>query len=1358
MRTDAAASADRPRTTPAGADRRRLLPPLALYSHRTEHLDASLGDRRPPRHDASGSDSAAVVVPAVGEQERPHTTGALGPTGTGCVTVPAHSWFDPVSPEFPYSTHRALLFHRNSPVSRGLAERRAEAEAEERRREETETLHRRTEATLRIQAVFRGKKVRRICKKKRDIEEEGQVDRVRREAERRREAATKIQATFRGSRERQTHTRKQKNNTARSRRQRKKTRKLAKRQQKAHQQKRRAEQKTHRARERQQKAQRAKSQAEDARRAAEKEAKEAKQAAADAEQAARATRERIHEWRDKANKLRSEHDDAQRKREVAAKQQMAAMEMQAKSSERLERAKIAQQIEAEGSNAQSQAAAVDKDEDHRVKEECHVRALQFFASERQEPMEPKPMPLLKVQITRLLEAKVIDDASCDRRGHVRRSLPGFIYERFTKDYGGPQMAQKKLQVLLEGVRENEQEDRLIWLFGMLSGMLLSDGCQDSVYCAASSCDFTLDFLGRLVPTHSAIEDELRDQDRFVSTHEAMKALEADDALRQEHMPQDLHMRLKNLLHVELERPSPVGHAVKQQRDGSYDLRIDACLCIVFRCWCSMLMQAVDAGEQLTELTPAIRTQVLKRALQQEMVEAGIDDEVQMLQQKHEEALTDLEERKKAYDAVVEELEHASGMVRTLGAEAELISSELARLELEAEINKLNARQAEGRATIRAKEEAEREMEIAEAQEAAEQAERALAQASEKEYEAIHDLEREELEQQEPESSEKPDQPSALKAISRKREQAFAKQEADAKQARLELEKEQKEADEAEAKAAKEQQEFVDEANQARMKEDEAARLAQQEELVTYKAREKTQEQAQEQELHNQPLIMQEEVATRIEAKAHKKLEAEQKDANYDAWADANASQKQEEQGSFKSTGKWGTWFRCQFLCCGAAGRRSRTYTETPTGGSGLKRNQVSPSPRLQHKMVAQTVADLPSSNPVVENTRRPTLEPQAEPVQAPEPQPGPAPEPRLEPDGRATPIAAALGGFGFMADAVRVIRDEDENVRDAERQKKIVQQYFPLKFEMVHVHRMEEAAYDIVADRARTWLKQWRANPQADQGGGVMRHEDAIAAWIYSVGYADATAAATTEEGSSEDQESRVPPAVLRKGTPEYEASCICKAFVDRMAEATGGSGKERRSKWFDEVFGRFFKHLRNATSAGTWIPDAAAVGGCGGARGRGRSDGGLVSLYLGQTAEEYRQSNCSYEIDSPVTWLRFVQATTERAQAVERAKQKGDGGLVLEIKGIKAHAAANFAAMGLSPWRDERTTDVLLVADIRLKVTMHLKPVKKGKKKRPFTSVTLEFEALDEANGSGSGSERRDSDSDDSDDEESDTASDVDP
>ena len=47
--------------------------------------------------------------------------------------------------------------------------------------------------------------------------------------------------------------------------------------------------------------------------------------------------------------------------------------------------------------------------------------------------------------------------------------------------------------------------------------------------------------------------------------------------------------------------------------------------------------------------------------------------------------------------------------------------------------------------------------------------------------------REELEQQEPESSEKPDQPSALKAISRKREQAFAKQEADAKQARLELE-------------------------------------------------------------------------------------------------------------------------------------------------------------------------------------------------------------------------------------------------------------------------------------------------------------------------------------------------------------------------------------------------------------------------------------------------------------------------------------------------------------------------------------------------------------------------------------------
>ena len=100
----------------------------------------------------------------------------------------------------------------------------------------------------------------------------------------------------------------------------------------------------------------------------------------------------------------------------------------------------------------------------------------------------------------------------------------------------------------------------------------------------------------------------------------------------------------------------------------------------------------------------------------------------------------------------------------------------------------------------------------------------------------------------------------------------------------------------------------------------------------------------------------------------------------------------------------------------------------------------------------------------------------------------------------------------------------------------------------------------------------------------------------------------------------------------------------------------------------------------------------------------------------------------------------------------------MLEIKGIKAHAAANFAAMGLSPWRDERTTDVLLVADIRLKVTKHLKPVKKGKKKRAFTSVTLEFEALDEANGSGSGSERRDSDSDDSDDEESDTASDVDP
>jgi hypothetical protein len=62
------------------------------------------------------------------------------------------------------------------------------------------------------------------------------------------------------------------------------------------------------------------------------------------------------------------------------------------------------------------------------------------------------------------------------------------------------------------------------------------------------------------------------------------------------------------------------------------------------------------------------------------------------------------------------------------------------------------------------------------------------------------------------------------------------------------------------------------------------------------------------------------------------------------------------------------------------------------------------------------------------------------------------------------------------------------------------------------------------------------------------------------------------------------------------------------------------------------------------------------------------------------------------------------------------------------------------------------------LKVTKHLKPVKKRKKKRPFTSVTLEFEALDEANGSGSGSERRDSDSDDSDDEESDTASDVDP
>eukprot|EP01043_Picozoa_sp_COSAG02_P016134 COSAG02_NODE_704_length_18279_cov_100.299560_2_plen_1731_part_00 len=1240
--------AERPQTSSAGercsgrSGGARGLPLLALYSDRTVRLDDSFGDRQQSGEGASAAMVSAAVEPPpprAAAELRPQTTGALPSTGS------ARSWFEGSFPAFPCSAQRALLFHKTSRVSRGLAARRAFVEEERQKKAKMET---RTAATIKIQAIFRGKKARmRYQAKQRADAERLWIEDARQEA------AIKIQAVFRGSQHRRVQQMKKKKRKTRNSKQGKHTHRLAKRQQRAHRQKRKAEQRKRRAKNKQKAAKQAQKQAEKARLAAEEEAKEAKRAAEEADKAAKAARERIKERKLKAKQKRKEMTAARHKQTIASKKQRAATEMQCKSLAQYESMRV--QLEADGQGRSPQAAATDTahEREEQAKQQ-RIEALQLFAKQL-DPIEPKPMLLVKHQITKLLEAKVVDDANKDHLGHVRQSFPGFICQRFQADYGLPEMTERNLFVFLEGVREyaastTHDDVRLIQLFGQLSCLLDTTGVGiPSVEFATSTCDFVLDFLGALVPNHKAIDETLRDNDVFVATNDAMQALSSLDALWElTLLPKGLHKQLKDMLHDELQRSTV-------QHEGSCQLRIEDCLHIGLHCWCTVMMQSGVTGDiERYEATPELRKQALKRILQKEVDLTGAVDVMQMLKQKHDAHLEHLGQAKQDYDDAKNELDKAAIAAESSCAEEEEASAELQRLErlkLEA---KHAAIRAEERAAKRSKEATDKELELKKADQEAEKAEADWYEADTKEYEAIHELGRVVEEQEREEEQQLNDELAAIMAVDDKVRHKLEQETQEAEEARLQAEKEQHEADEAARIYAKELEE-AQEARGQRQKEEEdykkALKAVQLQELKAVNARERADKQL--------TCVTH---AIKMRAKAHERLESEWKDAKNAAFSRRSTTKRKQamamaEEGQLDAAAKLQVE-NVKYKKLNQEADREEAILmerrkELDKELAEFKAAETKCEKEEREAKEAKMRADIEAAEAHAAKTK--AAHEQAEADQA-----------RTEWEEheriRRELIRNRLRRkIELVLEQVRIQRD-----RKREADRKIEQARLQgeelLKEELVKTHQMDVDTFEQVREKAREWKD---ANPQGH--ADIM---DLIAAWVYSMG----PGGAEPNFCACEFQKDNGPP----PWNEEPKGSCTCKASATNFRIYPDLNRSMRSITVTGRAHHQFEWLHYHLTQACEHVPGAAKD----------------QKLYRGQQ----KLYGKWYSVGDIIRWNDYKSTSTNRSAAADFA---GMTGMLFTIVDIPSDFGANFNSVPpLSAWPNE--DEILLPAGATFRVKMH--------------------------------------------------------